>query len=383
MNQSLLTQRLAKLRRLLTEEGLDALLIANYSDAGSTTGFDHNLTYLTGLSRTYPNSFLLLTPDSYALSVDRFEIERAQGESWLKEVEPALIIGYLPQDYAALILQALRARVTSPRPRLGVNGRRALAAVTLQLAGAVELVDVGLELERVRVAKDALEIEAIGQACRIAEAGVQAIVSSIKVGISELELALLAEYEMSKRGAEYFWAGRTMVMTGPTAVSTVGSDSSRSDRRVAAGDLVHIDIFPSYQGYMSDIARTLVVGRPTPAQQEVVDVTFNAFERAVSCLKAGVKLKDLKGATFARANQTKYRELIFGPGHGIGLNEDLYPRLRPDRNGEIVFEDGMAIAIEVYTMVPGVGGVRYEDNFIVRGDDPLRLTKAERLIRVD
>jgi len=169
MNADILSQRLSKMRGLLAEEGLDALLITNYSDAGSTTGFDHNLTYLSNLSRTYPNSFLLLTKDDYYLCVDRFEIERAGQESWLKHVQPALIIGYPTEDYVALILKALHERVARPRPRLGVNGRRALASVALPLARQVELMDVGLEIERARAAKDALEIETMRAACRASE----------------------------------------------------------------------------------------------------------------------------------------------------------------------------------------------------------------------
>ena len=69
--------------------------------------------------------------------------------------------------------------------------------------------------------------------------------------------------------------------------------------------------------------------------------------------------------------------------HRWHLNDDLIPYLGRASDAEMILEDGMAISIEIATMIPGVGGVRYEDNFIVRGADPLRLSKAEKLVQVD
>ena len=74
---------------------------------------------------------------------------------------------------------------------------------------------------------------------------------------------------------------------------------------------------------------------------------------------------------------------MLGPGHGLGLNDDLFPRLGSEAMGDIVLENGMAISIEVATMVPGVGGVRYEDNFVVNGSSPTRLSKAEKIVSKD
>jgi Xaa-Pro aminopeptidase len=310
-------------------------------------------------------------------SFDEREVERAQQDSWLR-VSGARIVGRSPEQFAGLIVDALSKRIDRPRARLGVNGSKMPVSIGLVLGREVELVDVSLAMEMARVAKDALEIEWMAKACEIAEAGFQSMLSAVEVGMTELELAALAEYEMSRLGADYFWAGRTMVMTGPDAVCTLGTDSS-THRKVERGHLVHVDIFPSCHGYMADMARTIVMGSPTQEQLELIDANYRAFENAIGALKEGRRVKEIGQAAFQDMD-AKYRDVMLGPGHGIGLNDDLYPRLAAASLGDVVLENGMAISIEIATMVPGLGGVRFEDNFIVNGHSPIRLSKAERLV---
>jgi Xaa-Pro aminopeptidase len=383
MTAELVSKRFSNMRRVLSEEGLDAIAITNYSPSCSTLYFDYNMTYLSNLSRTFPNSFFVLTKDGYYACVDSFdvrEVERAEKDAWVT-VAGGRIVGSTPETFAKMAVDAVRERTAAGRPRIGVNGRKVNLVVASALARSADVVDAAVAIERARIVKDADEIAWMTKACQIAEAGFQTMLSGVREGIMERELAAMAEYEMTQRGADYFWAGLTMVMTGPDAVCTLGTDSS-TDRKIAKGHLVHVDIFPSCHGYMADMARTMVTGQPTKEQRELIEVNYRAFEGAIGALKAGNKVGQIKEAAF-RDVPAKYQGLVLGPGHGIGLNDDLIPYLGRASDADRVLEDGMAISIEIATMIPGVGGVRYEDNFVVRGADPLRLSKAEKLVVVE
>jgi Xaa-Pro aminopeptidase len=358
---------------------LDAFLIANYSPSASSLGIDYNLFYLSNLLRRYNNAFLILTEEDCYLCVDRLEADRAHKDSWLP-VEQAPILGLSPEGFTDLIMDALGKSVSRPGMRLGVNGKRLHGSVALALAQRADLVDLSTAIEVTRLVKDQMELQLITRAGQIAEAGVQAVISSIQEGMTEIELAAVSQYAMLKEGAEYFWWYPYLAMSGPDAVSFNGGGSP-SHRKIIQGDLVHVDICPSYQGYNADIARTVVMGSPTKEQLQVLDVTYTAFEKAVGALRAGNRVGDILDAFHSVVDGTDYKECFMGPGHGMGINDDCYPFFNADNAG-FVFRNGMYMSVEVGAMVPGLGGVRYEDNFIVNGPTPTRLTRAERLVSI-
>jgi Xaa-Pro aminopeptidase len=261
-----------------------------------------------------------------------------------------------------------------------VNAKRLHGSVALALAQPAQLVDLSLAIEKARVVKDPLEIDLITRVCQIAEAGVKAVESSIHEGMTEIELAAASQYEMLRQGAEYFWWYPFLAMTGPDSISFNGGDSP-SEGKISAGDLVHVDICPSYRGYNADIARTLVMGTPTKAQLQVIDVTYAAFEKGVAALKEGNTVGDILDAFSSVVEETDYKKYFMGPGHGMGINDDCYPFFNA-QHAEFVFRDGMFMSVEVGCMVPGLGGVRYEDNFIVNGQTPVQLTRADRLTSI-
>jgi Xaa-Pro aminopeptidase len=380
MDRKIIAQRCSRFKRLLSQERLDALLIANYSPSASSLGFDYNLFYLSNLFRRYDNSFLVLTEEDCYLCVDSFEVERARKDSWL-ELEDAPILGLPVENFSRSVIDVVRKRVSRPNLRLGVNGKRLHGSVALALTQMVEIVDLSLAIEKARLVKDQMEIELITRACQIAEAGAKAVMASIQEGMTEIELAALSQYEMLKQGAEYFWWYPFLAMTGPDAISFNGGGSP-SGRRISRGDLVHVDICPSYRGYNADIARTLVMGPPTNEQQVILDITYKAFERAISALAEGNRVGDVLDRFHSVVAGSGFEGCFMGPGHGMGVNDDCYPFFN-NENADFVFRNGMYMSIEVGAMVPGIGGVRYEDNFIVNGPIPIRLTQADRVVSIE
>ena len=149
-------------------------------------------------------------------------------------------------------------------------------------------------------------------------------------------------------------------------------------------DLIHIDLCPSFHGYNADIARTMVMGPPDQQQLEVMNTVYAAFERGVNALRAGNTVGNLREAVLGPLQASKYRDFIGGSGHGMGFNDDCYPSFTPRENvSDFVFKDGMAASVEVYAAIPGLGGVQYEDNFIVNGDNPIQLTELEKLVVIE
>jgi Xaa-Pro aminopeptidase len=370
------------MRQVIVEKDLDAILIANYAYVGGR-GYDYNLFYLTSLFQRYDNSFLILTRDDYYLCVDRFEAERARAESWLPEVHAAPILGHPVSTCAENIARAFQKAVPESHPRVGVNGKQLCAGLAMGLAKLAQLIDVSLDLQHAQAIRDSLEIDLLTRAGQIAHDGAQALIGAIREGMTEWELAALVEYEMKARGADHFWYYPTIVGSGPDHISPMGG-AAPTDRKVAEGDLIHIDLCPSFRGYNADIARTMVMGSPNRQQLEVIDTLYAAFERGVRALKAGNTVGNLRQAVLGPLQSSRYRDHIGGSGHGMGFNDDCYPSFTTRENvSGFVFEDGMAASVEVYAAIPGLGGVQYEDNFIVSGDNPIRLTELDRLVIIE
>ena len=382
MTAEIASQRMSKMRQVILAKELDAILIANYAYVGGR-GYDYNLFYLTNLFQRYDNSFLILTQDDYYLCVDRFEADRARDESWLMEVHEAPIMGHPVGSCAELVAHALKERVPGSSPRVGVNGKQLCAGLAMGLADLAQLADVSLDIQHAQVIRDSLEIELFSQAGQIAHDGAQALISSIREGMTEWELAALVEYEMKRRGADSFWYYPIIVGAGPDHTSPMGG-AAPTDRKVARGDLIHVDLCPSFRGYNADIARTMVMGPPNQQQLEVMDTMYAAFERGVNELRAGNTVGNLRKAVLGPLQENRYRDFVGGSGHGMGFNDDCYPSFTPRENvSNFVFKDGMAASVEVYAAIPGLGGVQYEDNFIVSGDHPIPLTQLEKLVVIE
>jgi Xaa-Pro aminopeptidase len=115
---------------------------------------------------------------------------------------------------------------------------------------------------------------------------------------------------------------------------------------------------------------------------KIIDLAYRAFEASIAKLKAGNTVGQVRSAMRSVVDGSGYERNFMGPGHGLGLNDDCYPFFGNPADAGFVFADGMTMSVEVGAMVAGLGGVRYEDNFIINGSEPLRLTHAERLVTI-
>ena len=390
-SNAILSGRLDKARRLLAEHHLDALLLASYQ-ADAPQGVDYGFYYLTNLYSRYMG-FVIVTEKDCAAWVTASELERAKEDSWVPRLEPMELPAEHPflttaEEFAGMALKRVQELCGRERPYVGVSGRNLPAAVGIPLAQAgATVVDVSSALEKARMVKDALEIDLLRRGCQLADLGVQATMDALRAGVTERQLTARAEFAMKYAGADCFW-WKTLMSSGPQAERWM---TAPSDRVIQAGDLVVTDFTPVYRGYAGDIARSFVCGKASADQREVFDLAQRTLQAAADAVTEGVTAGELMRAGAAVVRGSRFEPYYAGDGHGIGLYDDTYPiflasteqieampaTLRDER-----FMANSVVALEIIFTVPGLGGVRLEDNYLVTSGRPERLTHAPMVVEV-
>jgi Xaa-Pro dipeptidase len=240
------------------------------------------------------------------------------------------------------------------------------------------LVDVAKQIVQTRMVKDDDEISRLRTACQIASGVAEEMTEYIKTGMKEYEVAAEMCYYMQKRGA-----------TGPAFNTIVAFGKNSAEPHYTAGDVtlqddefILLDFGALYKRYRSDITRTYFSGQPTAKQQDIYDVVLEAQERSLEAIDVGVKASEPHLAASEYIDSTQYKGLFtHGLGHGLGLATHDGGGLNP-RSEETLLEEGMVFTVEPGVYVPGFGGVRIEDDIVVRKGGPEVLTGASRDIFV-
>lgn len=242
-----------------------------------------------------------------------------------------------------------------------------------QIAG-VELVATSGVVESLRKIKDAKEVEYLQSAAKIADATFEHIVTFLRPGLTELDVALEMEIFMRKQGAKCS-AFDTIVASGWRSSLPHGVASSKV---IEVGDLVKFDFGARYQGYISDLTRTVVMGKPTEKQTEIYHIVLQAQLRSLDAIQIGMEGRQLDAVARDFISEKGYGDK-FGHslGHGIGLAVHEGPRVSM-QSGELL-EAGMVITIEPGIYLPEWGGVRIEDDVLIEDGGKRILTSAPKL----
>jgi len=243
-----------------------------------------------------------------------------------------------------------------------------------------DLTLVPVEIDALRMVKDANEVASIQKAVEIADQAFSHIVSYIKPGISEQAVALELEYHMGKLGAEKP-AFDTIVASGKRGALPHGRASQKIIER---GDLVTMDFGAVYQGYHSDITRTLCMGTATAKQREVYQIVLAAQLAGVQATSPGKLGKDIDAVSRKIITKAGYGEYFgHGLGHSLGLAIHEEPRLSPTNTQTILMEN-MVITVEPGIYLPDWGGIRIEDTVLVTADGCKILTaSSKQLIEIE
>ncbi|OXS60298.1 peptidase M24 family protein [Cohnella sp. CIP 111063] len=343
-----MTDRIRQLQTYMDRHSLDAMLITS----------PKHVYYLTGFA-TNPHERLLalVLPrgEEARLLVPALDYEAAQAASSVASIHTHQdtdnayeILGrLLPSGMAALGVE---------KDDLNVNRFEAVSAV----ASASSYVDIGLPLREMRAVKIPEEVERMKRAVRLVEDVLRAGVSLVKPGVTEIELVAELEYRMKKLGADGP-SFDTMVLTGPKTALPHGSPD---ERKVAEGELILFDLGVYADGYASDITRTFAVGEVSDELRRIYDAVLQGNLRAIEAIRPGVSLGSLDRAardTIAAAGYGPYFNHRLG--HGLGMDVHEYPSIH-GKNEDAAIE-GMTFTVEPGVYVPGVGGVRIEDDVLV------------------
>ncbi|WP_153722359.1 M24 family metallopeptidase [Sporosarcina cascadiensis] len=236
-----------------------------------------------------------------------------------------------------------------------------------------ELVPSAGLVEKLRLIKTPDEIETLKQAAAIADAAFVYICSVIKAGKTELEISNELEFFMRRQGATSS-SFDIIVASGERGALPHGVASAKV---IEDGDFVTMDYGALYNGYISDITRTVAVGQPSAKLAEIYDVTLKAQELAVENIKPG--MTGIEADRIARdyIKSKGYGE-AFGhsTGHGIGMEVHEAPAL--SFRSETVLVPNMAVTVEPGIYLPGIGGVRIEDDLLITETGNERLTKSTK-----
>ncbi len=304
------------------------------------------------------DSYLLATKDRAFLITDPRYTEQAELEC---------------PDIAVVNWRAKGGVMKAAAKIIKENGLKQVAfeedAITYQLYTALssetdaELIPAEGAIERLRSIKTPEEIQYIRAACDISCRAFYRILEDIRVGVTEKELAARLSAYMVLEGADTQPYGNILI-SGPNTSLLHGIPS---DRALQYGDFVLMDYGCQFNGYMSDMTRTVVVGKATEEQRRVYELEKQMVKDSLAVMKAGADTGDVyKASTRAIENTGYFKYHYTGVGHGIGLFVHEYPFINPA--GGNVYQPNMVTTIEPGLYIPGWGGVRIEDQVIITAD---------------
>ncbi|MBS4191245.1 aminopeptidase P family protein [Bacillus sp. FJAT-49705] len=236
-----------------------------------------------------------------------------------------------------------------------------------------ELVPVSGELEKLRLIKTDAEIKILKDAANIADAAFKHILDFIRPGLTELDVSNELEFFMRKAGATSS-SFDIIVASGFRGALPHGV---ASDKVIEKGDFITLDFGAYYQGYVSDITRTIAVGEPDSKLKEIYNIVLQAQLRGMEGIKPGISGVEADALTRDYIAEKGYGE-YFGhsTGHGIGLEVHEGPSL--SFKSDIILEPGMVVTCEPGIYIPGLGGVRIEDDTVITKDHNEALTHSTK-----
>lgn len=347
-------EKLSKLRSALEEHQIDALLI--------TSG--HNRRYITdftgtaGVAIVSKDQAVFITDFRYteqaAKQIQNFEIVQ-HTKTMLEEVSVQLEkmnvkkVGFEKDDMSYAMFESYKKAVNT------------------------ELVPVSGLIEKIRLIKTPQEITIIKAAADIAEAAFEHILTFIAPGKTELEVSNELEFFMRKQGA----TSSSFDIIVASGLRSALPHGVATDKVIEKGDFVTLDFGALYNGYVSDVTRTVAVGEPSEKLKEIYQVVLDAQLLSLEKIKPGMTGIEADAIARDYIKSKGYGE-AFGHslGHGIGLEVHEGPGL--SFRSETVLEEGMVITIEPGIYLPGIGGVRIEDDAVVTATGLEKLTHSTK-----
>ncbi|MDF2889679.1 MAG: aminopeptidase family protein [Clostridia bacterium] len=348
-------KRLIKLREKLAANSLDAAFL--YSK--------ENRRYISGF--TGSTGYVIVTADK-AFFVTDFRY-RDQAQNQCKDFEVVI--------HGSSLMDQLKETILSTNIKnIAIEEGYMTVAFYDNLKNSLENVELlplkGI-MDELRLFKDADEIESIAKAASIADEAFTHILSFIKPGKTEIEVAVELEYFCKQKGA-------TEMSFDSIVASGVRSSLPHgvfSEKVINNGEFLTMDFGCVYNGYCSDMTRTVFVGKADEKQKNIYNTVLEAQQKALEQIKPGMLGKEVDKIARDIITAAGFGENFgHGLGHGVGLAVHEEPRLSP--LGERALEANMVVTDEPGIYIAEYGGVRIEDLVLVTDQGNKVLSKSPK-----
>jgi Xaa-Pro aminopeptidase len=345
---------LRKVQELLPRYDIEGLLVTN----------TYNRRYVTNFTGS-AGAALILAEKAYFITDFRYT---EQAKEQVKGYE-------IIQHNKSFVDEASRIVKVEKIGKLGFEQDHVTFSLWKKLEQSMEaeLVPVSNIIEELRMVKTEEEKNTIKEAARIADAAFAHILDYIKPGVAELDIAHELEFFMRKNGATSS-AFDMIVASGKRSALPHGIASSK---KIENGDFVTLDYGALYQGYVSDITRTVAVGKPSSRLREIYGIVLDAQKTAIEKIGPGMTGKEADAIARDLISEKGYGDQ-FGHslGHGIGLEVHEGPGLA--KRSETKLLPGMVVTVEPGIYLPEMGGVRIEDDIFITDKGNEILTHAPK-----
>lgn len=338
--------RINKLRGLLNED--EAAFISSYP----------NILYYSGF--TSEDAYLLISHDRQLLVTDsRYTIQA-------REQAPDFEVIDIKTGFENIFDKIKEPHIGYEEAHMTVSEYRKMWK---KLGSKKEFIELQKTINEPRRIKDAAEIEKIAEAEKIGDMAFEHILPLIKAGRTEREIALELEFFMKRQGASAL-SFDTIAASGKRSAMPHGT---ASEKVIENGDFLTLDFGCVFEGYCSDMTRTVVVGKANERQKEIYDIVLKAQKAAIDAVLAGEKCCDIDAAARNIIKDAGYGDNFgHGLGHSVGIEIHEMPSFSPKCRDTI--ENGHVLTVEPGIYIEGFGGVRIEDLIVVENGKARNLT---------
>lgn len=334
-------QNIEKCINILNEKNGDALILLN----------EANMHYLCGFSPSEGMVIVLKNGNAFHLIDSRYS-ETAQlhsAENGLKVIE---IKNSFYTQLATILGENNANSIVYESETISLKSFESIKKCFTD----IQMIALGDALMRERNKKEASEIILMKKANQIAEKAFTELLNHIKPGKTEKELAAYFDYLMAKEGSDGV-SFDTILLAGERTSMPHGVPSENT---VKDGEFILFDFGATYQGYHSDMTRTVAVGNANDEMREMYDLVLKAQLAGIKALNAGVKCADVYKAAYDVLNEKDMAKYFrHGLGHGVGL--EIHEGFNASPRSKDIYEVGNVTSIEPGIYIPGKFGIRIED----------------------
>ncbi len=238
--------------------------------------------------------------------------------------------------------------------------------------GSIKLTGVKDIFSKFRAIKTAEEISFIKEAVRITDECFSHVLSVIRKGITEADVAAEINYYFHKQGCEN--AFETIAVSGVKSSMPHGTPDVVP---LTENSFLTMDFGAKYRGYCADLTRTVVLGRATEEMKKIYSIVLEANRRGIEKAKYGVLCKDVDFSSRDYISQNGYGD-CFGHSTGHSFGIDIHELPSVSKFSEEPLKEGNVVTIEPGIYIPEKYGVRIEDTVLILKNETIVLSKSPK-----